>query len=116
MIEEVKELIERVKLTPEEIKEAIYKDSKSKVNWTQVVTPRDYKVAQAQLNKVLNDPDLALIIGGIHEIIGGGADPEAYVASGVGVSWERSAPVFGEFKRAGYKQVIPLADAIKEIK
>jgi len=46
----------------------------------------------------------------IREIVGGAADPEAYAADKVGVSWERSAPIFGDFKRAGYVAVEPLIE------
>ena len=49
---DIKELIERVKLTPGEIEEAI------RSNMTVDIYE---KVAEAQLNKVLNDPDLVLI-------------------------------------------------------
>lgn len=38
----------------EQIKEAVYKDSKSLVNWTKVVTPRDYKIINAQLQFTIN--------------------------------------------------------------
>jgi len=35
-------------LTDEEIKAAVYKNSRSKVNWAKVVTPRDYIIREAQ--------------------------------------------------------------------
>lgn len=36
------------RLSDEEIKLAVYKNNRSKVNWTKIVTPRDYIVAEAQ--------------------------------------------------------------------
>ena len=44
-------------------------------------------------------------IGCIRELPRAAADPEAFVADGIGVSWERSAPIFREFMEAGYVQV-----------
>jgi len=66
--------------------------------------------------RILSHPDLALIVGGISDDLAQTAsDSEAYCANGVGVSWERNAHMFRAFKEAGYKQVIPLAEAIKEL-
>ena len=55
---DIKELIERVKLTDEEIIQAL---KKGKIYMPGVITDEDRIVIEAQLNKVLNDPDLALI-------------------------------------------------------
>jgi len=45
-------------------------------------------------------------IGEIREIPNGAASPDAYTADGVGVSWERDAPVFRKFKEANYVRVV----------
>ena len=58
----VKELVERVRLTPEEI-EGLDFTYDFKGQFTSRDVDRHYRriIAKAQLNKVLNDPDLALI-------------------------------------------------------
>ena len=60
---DIKELVERVKLTPEEIQIERYKVENDLYKHTDYdVTEWDTVIVQAQLNKVLNNPNLALII------------------------------------------------------
>jgi len=58
----------------------------------------------------LHSQGAVLKVGEIREIIRGAADPEAYIADGLGVSWERSAPYFRQFKEAGYTLTEPLIE------
>ena len=118
----IKELIERVKLTPQEIQLA-----KIPILEKYAHLPlRDMKlegvfqceiqeaVAEAQLNRVLNDPDLYVLNGkildaelGIVKEPESGQDYGSY-AGGWTDCWLKS-------ERLGFKSVTPLRDAIKEV-
>ena len=65
-------------------------------------------ICAGEIIMYLEKMGVVIKVGEIRELERAAADSEAYVADGVGVSWERSAPIFGEFKRAGYAAVEPL--------
>jgi hypothetical protein len=61
----------------------------------------------------LHSQGVVIKTGGIQEIIRGAADPIAYKADNIGISWERSAPCYKLFKDAGYVAVEPLISEVK---
>jgi len=61
-----------------------------------------YTDSPAALWSYLHSQGVVIKVGEIKELPRAGAGSEAYVADGIGFSWERSAPIFGDFKRAGY--------------
>ena len=98
----IEEFRERVKLTPAEIIDLVTKYHLSGEKNRHILARR---VAKAQLNKILNDPDLALI----EECECGG---EGYEEGGDGApSWH---VVCGKCMDTGRK-VIPLAEALKGV-
>ncbi len=59
----------------------------------------------------LHSQGVVIKVAEIQEISrGGAADPEAYAAPGVGVSWERSSSTFRAFKDADYVATMPLIE------
>jgi len=65
----------------------------------------DYRHAD-QILDLIKQAGYVKKIGEIREIPrGGAADSEAYIAAGVGISWERNTDLFRLFKEAGYVQV-----------
>lgn len=55
---------------------------------------------------------VVLKVGEIQEIPHAAASPDAFYAPGIGVTWERDAPVFRLFKEAGYT----LSERLIEVK
>ena len=102
---DIKELIERVRLTDEEIDEAVVVNTDS---FTHNMI-KNRVIAKAQLNKVLNDPDLYVIDGdqtapcsGLHENSLKGMITQDYLNGRESMT------------EAGFKKVIPLREAMKE--
>lgn len=56
----------------------------------------------------LHSMGVVIKVGEIRELQRAAANSPAYVADRIGVSWERSAPIFGDFMKAGYVSVEPL--------
>jgi len=116
MNKQVEQWLEDVKLTDGEIanifaeQDTIIKDTlENRARWLESTKKHGGRVRgllEAQLQKILDDPRTAVIVGEIKEIPCGAADTQNYAADFIGISWERSAPFFREFMLAGYKPVI----------
>ena len=95
MSKEVAELLKRVRLTEKEI-QGIWDTDEGWISWVQY----GEAVAEAQIDKVLNDPDLALI------------DRDAILRD---IGFTKFEGSIAKMLNAGYKKVIPLAEALKEV-
>jgi|WetSurMetagenome_2_1015567.scaffolds.fasta_scaffold462637_2 hypothetical protein len=66
------------------------------------------KSARSLLLKLQDEYGVVRKVGEIQQLERNAADNEAFVAPGVGWSWERDSSVFKMFKQAGYVRVEPL--------
>jgi len=117
MNKKVKRLVKGVRLAPEEITRAAYQRNKLFEEYSQMAYTRksnaDECIAEAQLNKVLNDPGLALIdwdfLWKIKAMLRG---TQIKQQNDPTIIWETALDVA---LRDFDSMAIPLAEALKEV-